>query len=339
MTEGIHIVVDNTERAREVDNELFKEFLDNVEAVDQYCKNRGILGGLDFGFPQMTHHLDGLQPGITLIAGQPNTGKSAITLQIALQVAQNNDKVYCMYHSIDDNKNEIMPRAAATLASVPINSIKFPEKLKAAGDHAGLARRARAIEQLKALNTRFGIRDDSYNGEGSDIESIEESVRTMKMNLPEDVQICLFIDNFHDLDSRTLKGGTTDNAKYNYICDQLTRFANTYDMPIVCTAELRKLNGFRRPTIDDVRETTKIGYQAKAIMLCYNEVGLKGENADIYWERPGITAKQPVLEIQFGKNKYSSFKGRLFYNFSPEMSKLVEMPEEGAQILRAKIHY
>lgn len=303
-------------------NELFLEFENSVDMVDEYCKNRGVFGGLDVGFPQMTQALEGLQPGIILIAGQPNVGKSALVLQMAIQVAKSNPDVYCMYHSIDDNVKEMMPRAAAMMAKVPINTIKFPQKLEEEKQFKALDRRAKAIKELKLMSDKFGIRDNGFNGEGANIESIEHSVKNMKMHLPEGTQIVLFIDNFHDLSSKTLTRSDTDAKRYEFICDKLTAMASNYDMPIVCTAEFKKLNGNRRPTTEDVRESVKIAYEAKAILLCYNEVGLRGENANVFWDDPGRDGKQPVLEVHFGKNKLSSFKGRLFYNFWPEMSRL-----------------
>lgn len=71
----------------------------------------------------------------------------------------------------------------------------------------------------------------------------------------------------------------------------------------------------------------KIAYEAKAILLCYNEVGLKGESASVYYNRgePEFAQfKQPVLEVKVGKNKYTSYKGRMFYEFQPERSYLKE---------------
>ena len=96
--------------------------------------------------------------------------------------------------------------------------------------------------------------------------------------------------------------------------------ATKYGIPIITTAEFKKLNGYRRPSLDDIRESVKIKYEAKAILLCYNEVGLKGEAASIYYELQGKSQKQPVFEVKFGKNKMSSFKGRLFFEFYPDIA-------------------
>ena len=75
-------------------------------------------------------------------------------------------------------------------------------------------------------------------------------------------------------------------------------------------------------------EGVKIKYEAKAIILVYNEVHYKGESSEIFFNRNGYMMKQPVLELHFAKNKISSFKGRLFYEFYPELSRLEEPDED-----------
>lgn len=96
--------------------------------------------------------------------------------------------------------------------------------------------------------------------------------------------------------------------------------ATDLDVPIVCTGEFRKINGYRRPGVDDIRESVKIKYEAKSILLIYNEVSLKGEAAQIFFNLQGKPTKQPIFEVKFGKNKYSSYKGRIFFYFFPEMA-------------------
>lgn len=46
--------------------------------------------------------------------------------------------------------------------------------------------------------------------------------------------------------------------------------------------------------------------------------------------RDGVSDKQPVFEAQIGKNKFGSFKGRIFFEFWPEMSYFKEVPPAGA---------
>ena len=86
--------------------------------------------------------------------------------------------------------------------------------------------------------------------------------------------------------------------------------------------------------MDDIRETVKIAYEAKAILLCYNEVGLRGEAASIFYMRGGQefeNIKQPVFEVKIGKNKFASFKGRLFFEFMPELSYMKAATKERSE--------
>lgn len=65
-------------------------------------------------------------------------------------------------------------------------------------------------------------------------------------------------------------------------------------------------------------------------MLCYNEVGLRGQQSNIFWMKDGAEEKQPVFEADIRKNKYSSYKGRVFFEFIPEQSYFKETPIAGA---------
>lgn len=73
--------------------------------------------------------------------------------------------------------------------------------------------------------------------------------------------------------------------------------------------------------------------EAKAILLSFNEVSYRNQQANIFWldEDDPTQEKKPVYEMHVGKNKFGSFKGRLFYNFKPHMSYFMEVPEAMTQ--------
>lgn len=68
-------------------------------------------------------------------------------------------------------------------------------------------------------------------------------------------------------------------------------------------------------------------------MLSFNEVGLRGQQANVCFYRDGNDdEKEPVYEVEISKNKFGSFKGRLFFQFFPEMSYFREISKaQGAQ--------
>ena len=75
----------------------------------------------------------------------------------------------------------------------------------------------------------------------------------------------------------------------------------------------------------------KIVYEAKSILLAYNEVGLKGESASVHFLHQGSPNKQPVFEVKIEKNKFSSRKDRLFFEFYPEIACFEEATPEAAK--------
>ena len=68
----------------------------------------------------------------------------------------------------------------------------------------------------------------------------------------------------------------------------------------------------------------KIKYEAKAILLVYNEVHYKGDGADIFYMKNNNPFKQPIFEVHFAKNKFGTYKGRNFFEFYPEMAYMKE---------------
>lgn len=318
---------------------FFKQkMLNTIREVKEYSWQRGEIGGLDWGYEQFNEAFEGLNTGVHLIAGQSNVGKSGICMQLAWQIAKANRetsekkprKAFVLYFSLDDNNNELLPRLIAIDQKVPINAIRFPKKYQ---DNVHYMERLEVgYKNLEESVMHLNMMDVN---EGSDIEHIEETAQRYALELAkidEDYQIVMFIDNFHDVTVRDKNFGASEgNAKYDYVADQLSRIATKFDCPIICTAEFRKLNGNRRPKLDDIRESVKIVYEAKAILLCYNEVGLRGQQSQVFWNREDNPDKQPVFEAHVGKNKFGSYKGRIFFEFIPEMSYFKEVPKAGAQ--------
>jgi replicative DNA helicase len=332
-------VVDGSVKPEEKEDRLDieVEMLETIEKMDIYAWNKGKLGGLDWGNKSLNESFDGLQSGLILLAGQPNVGKSAMCIQLGWQIAQANtqtteerpNKAYVLYFSLDDNSEDLLPRVIAIDQRIPINAVKAPKKYE--DNLIYMTRRSAGIRKLKEYTPYFKIVDSRA---GTNIEHIEQTIKEHQIALSmkdESYKVVVIIDNFHDITVNEMNFRGDGNAKYDYIAGELSRICTQYDIPVICTAEFRKLNGNRRPTPDDLRETVKIQYEAKAIILCYNEVGLRGEGANIFWQKPDNPYKQPVLELKIGKNKYSSFKNRIYMEFMPEMSYLKEASEESAK--------
>ena len=327
-----------------IDNPKFvQKMLHNIDEVNKYTWSRGELGGLDWGFESLNQAYEGLNTGIHLVGGQSNTGKSAFMLYLAQAIANANrelsaritKKAYCIYFSLDDTNNELIPRLVAIDQKIKINAVSFPKKYE--HNKEIMEKREQGFENLKENVKYIGMQDAN---EGSSIEYIVETCKDLQIQLdemePNVYTLVIIIDNFHDIDVDA-KGYTEDNARYDFITDKLMKLAYDLDSPIICSAEFKKISGGRRPQRDDIRSSGKISYASKNIMLCHNDYSIRQEQAGVFWELTDqsefgeeTTKKMPVWEVQIDKNKFGSQKGRLFWEFMPEMSTFRESSKENS---------
>ena len=101
-------------------------------------------------FPIFNEEMEGLEKGLYLIAGDSNSGKSALLLEIIYRFAENPaNKLFGVYVSLDDSKDKIIPRFLASHAQlstgevgVPIDLFSKPkrylEALRSAGEDTDL---------------------------------------------------------------------------------------------------------------------------------------------------------------------------------------------------------
>lgn len=303
---------------------------DTIDKFEERAWSSNI-AGIKTGWSALDRAFDGgLQTGWVLIGGDSNIGKSGFISQLAWQISQaNGDRAYVLDFSLDDPMHDKLPRVVGSMNKVLINAVRNPNNFTQYPKM--LERREQGMKQLRSMVDRYRAFDSSVT---TDIDKIEEIVREHAIYLDEqqiDRKLVVCIDNFHDLSTTAKEASGGDKQKFDYLAQRVSDLATKFDIAVITSGEFKKLNGFRRPQVDDIRESVKIKYEAKAILLCYNEVSLKGEAAGIYFERQGEAAKQPVFEVKFGKNKFSSFKGRLFYEFYPEMAFFEESDDETSQ--------
>ncbi|MGV7000371.1 DnaB-like helicase C-terminal domain-containing protein [Priestia megaterium] len=313
-------------------NPIEAKMIQNIANVDQYSWERDERGGLTTGFPLFDEALEGgAQPGLYLFASQANVGKSAWMLQAGQQIADLNENVHVAYHSLDDSLNELTPRYIACKQQITISQAKNPAKYREQPEI--IAKRNEGVKHLYRSASKFSMWDAN---EGTSVEVVENRIKEMKMSFPEGTKLVIMIDSIYDLtvESKQLQ----DKALYEYVAKTVKGWTVAYDVIVMCTAHLRKLNGGRRPDTSDLKENNRLEYEANFIALLYNEVGLKEEGAEIYWLSEESESKMPVIEMKVGKNKFSSFKGTRFYEFLPDMSYLLESPIEDCRRYASLIH-
>lgn len=307
--------------------------LDAIREFYKYTIGRG-QNNTTFGWPLLTRYMEGVNPGLYLIAGAPNLGKTAFMTHMAWNIAHQNKEFFCIYVTLDDNTKKVYPRFAAIASRLPMNVFSMPMRFLA-GNPRYYEAYMRGMQALASSIDKMTVLDQSH---GLEIEVIEETVYRYRDLLAGTGRVpALFVDNFHDLETFDRTKMREKNDRYEFIATRLKALAVTANIPIFATTEVKKI-GLRRPTQDDIRETGNIVYEADVIFGIYNEVSLKNEAAQIYFLTEEDGPKRPVLEVDVLKNKLSSYKGRLFYHFVPELSYLQEGDIERQRYYESRLH-
>lgn len=297
--------------------------LNKLQSTDEYLWKRSSEGGITTGFKQLDTAIDGdLSPGLYLFAAAPNVGKSMILLQIANQIVKQNDNVHVAYHALDDTTKDILPRFIATHEGITISQAKNPSRYQDSPDV--LEKRNDAMKYMYNNMHKLSFWDAE---EGSNLKELEQHIKDLRMELGEDVRVILMFDSIYDVKAIFAQN---DKQAYEEVATTVKSWCGLYDVVIMATAHLKKTGG-RRPITEDLKENNRLEFEANFIALLYNEVGLKEEEANIYWLHEDREEKLPVIEMRIAKNKFGSYKGTLFFEFFPDLSTAYEVEKDNAK--------
>ena len=313
--------------------EAGRQYIDDFE---ENCQQEGE-GYEAPHFPIWSEKMEGLMNGFYIFAGYSNSGKSATCMNIAMDYALNEkNKLYLLYYSLDDTKEDILARILAMKKHIPISIVRKPKRYEKKIENGEenstvyqklLETRKAGLEELKEMSQHFMVRD------AEDIDCIEKMLNHAKMvknylqTRDEKANVLIVIDSLMDIniDSEKFREERDRNTAISKLVKQ---YATTeIKCPIFGTAHVRKNSG-RRVTISDLKESGRYEYDARAVFLITNDVSRNGQNAEIFYTSPNDTMKHPVLEIYWAKNKASSFKERTYCYFVPEFSLATEVKKE-----------
>ena len=297
-------------------------------------------------FPSLTEGLEGWDSGLYIFAGLANHGKTAAMINILEDmVTCEENKLFGVYYSLDDNKNKVIPRIVAMRESLPISLIAKPGRYQKMIDehhpdavHIAqlLDKRREGIENLKAQSNKMMVLDSQDIKSDKDLRQSIYQIYNYIKSMDEEANIVVAVDGLKDINF------TEMNLSENEKVDQASRFLKDIsvelDIIVMSTMHLRKLNGNRRPTTEDLKDSNRLEYESDVIFLVYNDVSRNKDAAKIYSRVNDDSPKQPILELDWAKNKISSYKGRTFCYFSPEYSKSIECVEDDARRFNALVY-
>lgn len=268
------------------------------------------------------------------------THNTALALTLMMDYCLNpSNKLYGIYFSLDDVKEEVIPRVIASKEIIPISVAAKPARYQKIVDEAGedspryeemLEKRSQGLEYLKSQKSRFRIVDGTKIENGEQILDFCIKAQAYVKSIDPDNNIIICIDSLMDI-RWAIKNFQTEKQVNDYVAKEVKRWAaEILKVPIFGTLHLRKIEQNRRPNIGDVKESGRYAYEASTLFVVHNDMSRNKQNSAIFSVTPD-NEKIPIIEIDWAKNKKSSFKGRTFCNFHTNYSRVTECSEEASQ--------
>lgn len=288
--------------------------------------------------------MEGLEPGFFMFAGESNSGKSAVLLNLLLDFCTKADnKLFGIFFSPDDNCRDIIPRLIAMHEGIPISVCFNPQRyLNLINEGADeyeiyrelLEKRESGIEYLKSINRMFKVVDGSKISCGEQLLNYCVKLKTYIQSFNSDANLIVGIDSLSDLTFANTKfvGANKDRQLNDFIAREVKKWSvEILECPIFGSLHLRKIDNGKRPGLADVKDSGRYVYEASTLFLVHNDVNKNRENATIYYRDEHSTFKHPIIELEWAKNKKSSFKGTTYYRFSTNTSRITECGLEESQ--------
>lgn len=246
------------------------------------------------------------------------------------------NKLFGIYFSLDDTRNELIPRIIAAHEHIPISVGSKPQRymnmleqgLEGSGIYQEwLDKRDNALEWLKSTKEYFKIEDSNKITCGEQIIDYLRKVKIYLETHAPDKKMIVAIDSMSDIRFIS-KNFKSDKERNDYIARTVKEWTVELDIPIFGTLHLRKIEQNRRPNIADVKESGEYAYEASFLGIIYNDVSRNKQAATIYQSDPDTGEKLPIIELDWAKNKKSSFKNRTYHYFWPSFSDVRECSKE-----------
>lgn len=306
-------------------------------------------------YPVFNAKIEGLEEGLYIFAGESNSGKTAIMTNIMWSFCMNKkNKLFGIYYSLDDNTDEVIPRLISMNQHIPISVGSKPNRYEefiathkdsdSAEDAAiceeyqdFLDRRQIGLDQLRNAHKQFLLLDRSKIRNLEQLLDHAKKVQTYVKTFDPENNIVIAIDSLADL--TVDKKFNSDKERIDYVSMKIKEAANCdLKIPIFTSYHVRKLNHQGRPTLDDIKESSRIVYEASVAFLVFNDVSKNKQAAGVFYTSSEDSEKHPVIELDWAKNKKSSFKGRTYHYFVPNWSYVKEVSLDEMKKFDARVY-
>lgn len=266
------------------------------------------LFGLSSGFYDLDSLIQGFQKSdLIIIAARPSMGKTALSLNIALNIVKNS-KFPVLFFSLEMTKEQIMYRLLSIETNIPQTKLKNGKLSE--GDWIKLSKIIKLISKLP-----FFIDDTS----SLSIENIRSKLKRLFF---EQKQVGVVIIDYLQLMHDSKLKNENRVQELSKITRSLKILAREFNIPIIALSQLSRSIENRldkRPILSDLRESGSIEQDADLILMLYQN---KYENL--------TDPKSKIIELMIAKQRNGP-TGTIQLRFEKKQTKFLNILETNAK--------
>lgn len=265
--------------------------------------------GLETPWNCLTKLLCGLEPGLTIVAGRPSTGKTTLEDSISNHAAEMGIGVARV--TLDSTVDELLQRAACRKAGVSLPKLKF-----GFASEAQLASMEEAAEEIASLPMWITDRERDIRGITS---WLREKHLKHKLGL-------ITLDFVQLVDAGEMGRAAWDRVqKVSYVSSALKALSIELGVPMLLLSQLsrsmekdgqsgKKGTGERLPLMSDLRDSGSLEQDAHKILFLYMD---GPRRRDMETEEPHSTRKLRPVWFDLLKHKDGETARLPFWLYAP----------------------
>ena len=316
-TEGINILSDLEAQLTDINKDekhdgyvpVSKEIIATMEKFGVINNSENRIIGVNTGFPSLNREIGGLQNGrLTILAGKTGEGKSALSLEFAMNAART--QVPVGLFSLEMSAEEIAGRMIQNLSPFDVTKI-YQEKLKNE-DWAMLNSGAsKAYEMNIYISDQGGI-------------SISELMaRAKRMKREKDIGL-IIVDYLQLVAGR----GDSQEQRITSVSRGLKTLAKNLKIPVVALSQFnRKVNESNdEPELQHLRESGAIEQDADTVLMLFNRHA--GFEDGAFFDYNEGAYNEYVRELTIKKNRGGKLGKKILMLWKPEYTRFGEISYE-----------
>ncbi|MDB4042044.1 replicative DNA helicase [Methylophilaceae bacterium] len=293
--------------------EDIKHLLPKVLAgVEERGKNKGNISGVATGYTDLDNLTSGLQSGdLVVLAGRPSMGKTALALNIAENVAIDQNLPVAIF-SMEMSSEQLTTRLLGSVGKVNATKLRSGQDLDP--------------DDWDRLSEALGRLNDApiFIDQGGALNSYELRARARRLQRQEGQLGLIVIDYIQLMSAAGGRQSENRATEVSEISRSLKSLAKELNVPIVALSQLNRALESRpdkRPMMSDLRESGAIEQDADVILFIYRDDQYNEDSPDkglaeilISKQRNGPTGK---IKLTF-LGEYTRFENYASPGYAPE---------------------